>query len=387
MLRHPYKYLVKVVHRSFFPVFALLENPDGKVGDKVVLQRKLLYLEKLFASLLLGAPKIKEQLKSRIASLEASAAEAHYGSRAILLKVIKALDVLVHFFLPAVFRLGYKVRCCTWDGRSAATGGWAREIMEQCVLLMIHLLGDKDCKNEYIRTLAVALATWQPWMDKVPAVCFVEESCEALLSRMGHRCDVHRTLHGFDSTFDLFLTLPPPRRGTKATRGMLKAGLVAVFAARIRRILFADGSNLLFAAAGGAKDMHAVFAEQFPEEFEFPKELPQAMTKEHLENVIRKGLRCLTGKNVVNDTVRDFLEDNVPLNSEETKTRITRCLDEQVNFFKKSRVRTTAAPRPPAKKRLMPKPKGVILRMCIEVNAEIMHFFYFESHMRLKLQK
>ena len=361
MLWHPYKYLVKVVHRSFFPVFALLENPDGKVGDKVVVQRKLLYLEKLFASLLLGAPRIKAQLRSRIASLEASAAEAKSGSRATLLKIIKSLDVLVNFYLPAVFRLGYKVRCCTWDGRTAATGGWAREIMEQCVLLLIHLLGDTDCKNEYIRTLAVALATWQPWMDKVPAVCFVEESCEALLSRMGHRCDVHRTLHGFDSTFDLFLTLPPPRREKKATRGMLKVGLVAVFAARIRRVVFAEGTSLLFAAAGGAREMHAVLGAQFPEDFEFPKELPQAMTKEHLENVIKKGLRCLTGKNVVNDAVRDFLEDNVPLNSAETKTRITRCLEEQVKFFKKTRVRRTPAPKPPAKKRLMPKPKGVIL--------------------------
>ena len=81
-----------------------------------------------------------------------------------------------------------------------------------CVRPPLHVLQDHDGKNEYVRTLGVALASWQPWMEKIPAVCFVEESCEALLSRMGHWCDVYRTLHGLDNTFDLFLTLPPPRR-------------------------------------------------------------------------------------------------------------------------------------------------------------------------------
>ena len=39
-------------------------------GGKVVQQRKLLFLEKLFASLLLGAPKIKAQLNNRVAELQ-----------------------------------------------------------------------------------------------------------------------------------------------------------------------------------------------------------------------------------------------------------------------------------------------------------------------------
>ena len=103
--------------------------------------------------------------------------------------------------------------------------------MEQTFLLLLHLLKDADYKNEYVRTLSVALVTWQPWMSRIPAVCFVEEGYEALLSRMGHRCDVYRTLHGFDNTLDLFLTPPPPKRGLKATRGMLKQGLVNLHSA------------------------------------------------------------------------------------------------------------------------------------------------------------
>ena len=96
---------------------------------------------------------------------------------------------------------------------------------------------------EYVRTLCVALGTWQPWMDKLPAAAFAEESCEAMLSRMGHRCQVHRQLNGFEATFDLLLTLPPPSRKAKSTRGSVRAGLVDVYAARLRRVLCSDGSS------------------------------------------------------------------------------------------------------------------------------------------------
>ena len=177
--------------------------------------------------------------------------------------------------------------------------------MSQCWVLLVHLLADKDGKNEYVRTLSVALAVWQPWMDKIPAVCFVEESCEALLSRMGHRYDVYRTLHGFDNTFDLFLTLPPQRRGKKATRGMLKQGLVAEFAARIRSLVFSSG-DLLYAAPGGAKEMHSIVQKEFHVDVPFPGPLPLAMPRGELEYLLRRCLRNLLGKTNMSDELRQF---------------------------------------------------------------------------------
>ena len=51
-LWHPYKYLVKTIYKVFFPVFVLLELPEAAPGNRAVAQRKLLHLEKLFASLL-----------------------------------------------------------------------------------------------------------------------------------------------------------------------------------------------------------------------------------------------------------------------------------------------------------------------------------------------
>ena len=383
---------MKAVHRVFFPVFALIENTEFVVGGKCIAQRKLLYLEKLFAALLLATPRVKDHLKVKLQSL----LESSEGCQSVLLKVLSALDVLVNFYIPAVFRVGYKVRCCTWEGRTAGTGKWAREIMEHVFVLLVHLLQDHDGKNEYVRTLGVALASWQPWMEKIPAVCFVEESCEALLSRMGHRCDVYRTLHGFDNTFDLFLTLPPPRRELKKTRGMLKIGLVNVFASRMRRLIYSDGSNFLFVVPTGAREMHAVFQAAYPDGFEFRGPLPVVVPARLLEHVLRRAVRCLTGKSKVNDEVTKFLDDNIGVRDSEETIKCVRSIEENLAWFQKHRPRKpprVVAPKPPAKKRLMPKPRGVFMFIvvsflhspeCIFGNVFI-HSFYFHAFQSIYL--
>lgn len=370
---HAYKYLVKTVHRVFFPLFCLLENTDLVAGGKVFAQRKLLYLEKLFAALLLAAPRVKDQLRARLAQLREvdMTAQEMDDKRAILLKVLAALDALLHFYLPAVFRVGHKVRCCTWEGRVAGTGKWAKEAMEQCLVLLIHLLQDVLCKNEYVRTLAVALATWQPWMEKIPAVCFMEESCEAMLSRMGHRCDVYRTLHGYDKTYDLFLTLPAPRRGLKKTRGMLKLGLVQVFASRLRKVLYSDGC-LNFAVFGGARDMHSAVVEEFPADYLFAEEPPTVMPAVVFERVIHRALVCLAGKGKVNDKVEKFLDENVPEKTAADLDEYTKAVEQLQNKFKKSRAAPKPkpkAPKPPVKKKFQPKPRGMSMLVSMPVEC------------------
>ena len=137
------------------------------------------------------------------------------------------------------------MRCCTWEGRPRGSGEVAKHVLQETLVTLVHLLNDAHAKNEYVRTIAVSLMTWSPFLSSLPACCFAEESCEALLSRMGHRCEVNRHLHGYDSTFNLFLTLPNPSRLPKGTRGSLKQGMVGLFASRIRKIVFGDG-DLLF---------------------------------------------------------------------------------------------------------------------------------------------
>ena len=119
----------------------------------------------------------------------------------------------------------------------------------------------------YIRTVGITLLSWTSWHDSLPAAAFAEESCEALLSRMSHRCDVHRQLVGFESTVDLFLTLPPPSRALKSTRGALRDGLVAIFVGRLRSLLLSNG-NLPFASPVQSKSMHSVILQSIPDDYQ-----------------------------------------------------------------------------------------------------------------------
>ena len=288
-------------------MFSMLEAGNPAVGDSVVAQRKLLYIEKLFAALLLAAPRIRLQLEDKIRRLQSATDEASTNHLAVLV----GLRNLLNFYLPAVFRLGYLVRTCTWDGRASGSAVKAREVMEQSLLLLTSLLPDTACKNEYVRTLCVALATWMPWMDTLPAVCFVEESCEALISRLSHRCDVYRTLQSFDDTFNLYLTLPQPSRQQKRTRGHLRAELVRVFSSRIRRLVF-GGATLVFAPAVSAGKLHSTFTSEFPAHLGLPEPLPQAPAVEPVLNVLRRAIMVLVRTGNVSPAMQQHLDDHVP---------------------------------------------------------------------------
>ena len=77
------------------------------------------------------------------------------------------------------------MRSCTWEGRARGTGEKAKHVLEEVFFTLIHLLSDTQAKNEYIRTIAVALLTWAPFMSSLPGVYFAEESCEALFFKNG----------------------------------------------------------------------------------------------------------------------------------------------------------------------------------------------------------
>jgi hypothetical protein len=311
--RHPYKYVLKTVYQQFFPLFALLENSEHVVGATVLGHRKELYLEKLFAAMLLGAPRVRALINDRVNNFRSAppaVSDDDRRRRECFLTLLRGMDVLLNFYLPAVFRLGYHARCCTWDGRARNTATSALNVMEQSCVLLVHLLHDSAAKNEYVRTLSVAIVSWQRWHSTLPAVCYAEESCEALLSRMGNRLETYRTMTGFDAAFDLFLTLPAPSQKEKCTRGMLKQGLVDVFVARMRKVLFSDGS-LPFAAALASTQKKTAFEAAFPEGFVLPDALPGTGQAAAMEKVLYSALRVLTGKRVAAPEVQQFFDSSV----------------------------------------------------------------------------
>ena len=126
---------MKTVYQSSFPLFALLENTDHAVGKAVHGHRRLLYLEKLFAAIMLAAPRLKQQAAERLqqmGDLPPSSDADEQRRRDTYMEILRGIDSLINFYLPACFRVGYFVRCCTWDGRPAGTAEFAMNVVQQC---------------------------------------------------------------------------------------------------------------------------------------------------------------------------------------------------------------------------------------------------------------
>ena len=71
-----------------------------------------------------------------------------------------------------------------------------------------------------MRTIAVALVLWQPFHSQLPAICYVEEACEALLSRAAARIRMFPYHRAEGGDIELFVTLPEAERQRQRTRGL-----------------------------------------------------------------------------------------------------------------------------------------------------------------------
>ena len=101
-------------------------------------------------------------------------------------ELLQGLHDLLYFYVPALFALGRDVRELTWEGGLGGTvkGLLAKRMLQKALAVQIDLLQDWECQAEYTKTLCVAILSWQPYFSALPGCCFVEEACEALLSRM-----------------------------------------------------------------------------------------------------------------------------------------------------------------------------------------------------------
>jgi hypothetical protein len=344
------------VHREFFPLFALVENDCAGVGDAILAQRKLLFLEKLFASMLLGAPLVRDHLKARLRAEQATADAARQGGerpRGVLLRLLGALHDLLDFWLPAVFRIGYLARCCTWEGRTPNSAVTALELLEQTLVLLVRLTAKSSGKtaDPYVRTISAALLAWQPWHSSLPACCYQEESCEAMLSRFGHRCDVHRNLHGFDATFHLYLTLTQSRSAAKDIRGVLRQGLVQVFAARIRKIFF-DPNLLPFAVPVAADVFKTTLLPCWPDDLAFPQRPTIDASEPLYQKILSAALLTLVGKKPLGAGVTEHLDATVPRRQPGEVVALETLVKDL-----KLQQRPPRAPKPKPKLTAQPRPK------------------------------
>ena len=261
---HPYKYVCTMIHRKFFPILGYLGQQVPAVDEEIMCHPKLLHIEKQCCALLLATPNVED----RIVHKETSIMQFPEAFRKLPLVWLTGLKNPLHFYISAAFLLGNLVCDCNWDGRRAATGRTARKILELSFVLIVALTMDTDCNVPYVRTLCVALLCWLPWNDTVPGCCYAEEPLEAMLSRLGSRCRAYPQMKTFDQTLDLFLSMAPPKRGEKKTRGQIRSGLVAIMSSGLRRFLLAITTNRMVHVEWNSGKNAACTA--VPEDLKFP---------------------------------------------------------------------------------------------------------------------
>ena len=242
----------------------------------------------------------------------------------------------MNYYCPMLLIIGSSVRSCTWDGRKQGGGKVAKEALQHCLVVLIHLFGSNAAKVEYVRTLSTALLAWQKWMDKLPGCCFVEESCEALLSRMAARCRGNPTISSFSGVMDLYLTLPPPSRTPKHTRGTLRQGLLQTFWVRARRLIARAGASPFSQWSSKGSQ----FEQAMPDNFVFPRPL-HSLVLEDVLPALDNSIRCVRSKARITAEVQQFLETKVP------RASPTHTADDQLAVRKVRRIPPLPRANPP----------------------------------------
>ena len=327
---HAYKHTLLVVHRAFFPVLAQLENTGALVaGGRVCAKRRVLFLEKLFAVLVLLRDDLEGPVMAELTVAEQDTRDHEQLRRdddeslaitsrlRVRLGILRALHQLLTFWAPALLRLGYLVRQCTWEGRPGGpvTGRTAHQLLCQCLLLQAHLLEDWDAKAEYTRTMAVALLTWHPWLMDRPGCMFVEESGEALLSRFMASVRHNHHLWGFDSAWRLFITLNASSREAPATRGGVRQDLLVLMGERLRGLIASDG-ELPYPEITSPGTGNGHWLARFPPTYSFPESFPSTgLRGDQLLRLLQSALSTLCTGPLQQRTMQDWLDDHVSLAS------------------------------------------------------------------------
>ena len=147
---------------------------------------------------------------------------------------LTALKGLLQTFVPAMTALGKMVRSCAWDYQTPNTGHHAKTVVQY--LLILHLTLRDASHDPYITPMCLALMLRTPFHDRLPAAAFVEERCEAMLSRLCSQTATRKTLvtHGYWALAFKALNISP--HPGKTLVGVPASGLGLV-AARIGKLL------------------------------------------------------------------------------------------------------------------------------------------------------
>ena len=210
---HPYKCVCNIIWRKLFTLFSYTTAPLFGTGARIYNHPKLIIIEKTIAVLLLAAPDIRAQLRPKITLFLGRADQAAPNTQDGL-RILRGLESLLIYYLPAIFVVAHLVRSCTWAGRANGSLIVATCVLPRCVGLLGDLAALAAAKMDYVRTICCALLYNTQWHDDTPGAAHVEECCEALLAKLRARCKQHPDKHTADEVGDLSRTIsrPPVRR-------------------------------------------------------------------------------------------------------------------------------------------------------------------------------
>jgi hypothetical protein len=234
--------------------------------------------------------------------------------------------------------IGRSVRDCHWVHRSRGSGGYARDIQVQCLLLLLHVRdwSSRFGKEEYISSLSLRLMLWQPSDSALPGMVSSEEPLEAMLSRLSRHARSDLTVDTVKEYSDIFVSMGATNPRAK---DVCKPGLSIVFPEKIKirlaNILEAiDEDSVPFIEYSKDKKKAIHGTNEWPRAFRYPSSLYAPMDKNDLTLLLRKAIRNLvTPRKATKEatlavirqeeaTVRDLVTKKYdPLTTNQTQTK------------------------------------------------------------------
>ena len=202
---HAYKYCWEAVYRKLFSLCSFLSSGPQSPDTDVYTHPKLIWMERLFMSLLLVTPQSLQQLKQKLCALQS----APIGSRSVMqhqcLQQTGAMFNLLNDYVPSLFILGMLLCDCNWcTGRRVQVPHPPQLLLNMSIPVLLRLFDGSKGSHEYPRTLAVAKLLW------------VVRPCEAMLSRFAEKLrQIPSTSCKLEGAIDLFLLVAPAAGGKK----------------------------------------------------------------------------------------------------------------------------------------------------------------------------
>ena len=183
------------------------------------------------------------------------------------------------------------------------------------LVMLVHLV-EREHTVEYVRTLCTSLVMWRQWNDQCPGVCYSEERCEAMLSRLGTRCGQYPRHMRAADVEDLFLAFvgPPPRGSVQLRSHRPTPDLVQTVHDRVRQLIH-SGAGVVRYVPWRSQRLLTVEPE-WPVDYIFPSSLRQPIARDHWDDLMRYELNVLVRSPVaLEPELAAQLADKVPMSS------------------------------------------------------------------------